>query len=74
MNKVRTQVMLTPEEYKLLRYLSGEKRVSIAALIRRAVDSFYSKETDINERKDKALKHLFSLMGVSPSLQLSLHK
>lgn len=66
MSKIRTQIMLTPEEYKFLHYLSSEKKVSIAALIRRAVDGFYSKRVSIDERKDKALKHLFSLnMDVS---------
>ena len=61
MSKIRTQIMLTPEEHRLLSYLSGEKRMSIAALIRKEVDGFYSKGVSIDERKDKALKRLFSL-------------
>jgi len=66
MSKIRTQIMLTPEEHKFLNYLSGEKGVSVAALIRKAIDGFYSKKDSIAERKDRALKNLFSLnMNVS---------
>ncbi len=61
MSKVKFQIMLTHEEYQLLQYLAGEKKTSIADLIRKAIDCIYSNEVSIEERKEKALKNLFSL-------------
>jgi len=61
MSKIRLQIMLTPEEHQLLKYLSGEKKTSIADLIRKAIDSVYSDVVSIEEKKEKVLKTLFSL-------------
>lgn len=61
MSKVRLQIMLTPEEHQLLEYLAREKKTSIADLIRKAIDSVYSDGVSIEEKKEKALRNLFSL-------------
>ena len=44
--------MLTPEQYKILHYLSKKRKVSVSFLIREAIDKFYMtkmKKGDIEE-------------------------
>ena len=65
MDNIRTQIILTPEEHKVLRYLSKEKDVSIASLIRKAVEKTYLETTDY-QRRMKALKEFVAFNdGVS---------
>ena len=59
---IRTQVILTPEEHKVLRYLSKERDVSIASLVREAVEKAYIEKVDYQERLE-ALKRLAARNG-----------
>lgn len=59
---VRTQVILTPEEHNVLRHLSKEKDVSIASLVREAVEKAYIKKVDYQERLG-SLKRLAAREG-----------
>ena len=65
MENIRTQIILTPGEHKVLRYLSKEKDISIASLIRKAVEKTYMETTDYHRRM-KALKEFIDFNdGVS---------
>ena len=65
MDNIRMQIILTPVEHKVLRYLSKEKDISMASLIRRAVEKTYI-ETTGYQRRMKALKEFIAFNdGVS---------
>ena len=38
---IRMSVMLTPEQHRVLHYLSKKRKVSVSFLIREAIDKFY---------------------------------
>ena len=59
---IRTQVILTPEEHKVLRFLSKERDTSMASLIRDAVEKTYIEKVDYQERL-KALRRLSARKG-----------
>jgi len=55
---VRTQIQLTEEQTKILRNMASSRQVSIAELIRQAVDNLIRSSTivDIEERRKRALE------------------
>ncbi|HIC92587.1 MAG TPA: ribbon-helix-helix protein, CopG family [Syntrophaceae bacterium] len=55
---VRTQIQLTEEQVKILRKLASSRNLSIAALIRQAVDNLISSSTivDMEERRKRAIE------------------
>ncbi len=57
---VRTQIQLTKEQAQALRSLAASQRLSVAELIRRAVDAFLQsqKSIDHEEKKRRALAAL----------------
>ena len=52
---IRTQIQLTEHQAEVLRRLAHERRVSMAALIREAVDRLIDREDDRDERWRRAL-------------------
>jgi predicted transcriptional regulator len=56
-NMVRTQIQLTEEQAKTLRKLASSRHLSIAELIRRAVDHLIKSNTvvDTGERRKRAI-------------------
>jgi len=59
---VKTQIILTSEQHKVLRNLAKERDVSMAALIREAVENAYIKKVDYQEQLE-ALKRISSRKG-----------
>jgi len=59
---VRTQILLTPEEHRVLRHLSKERDASIASLIRGLIENAFIKKVDYQERLG-ALKRLAARKG-----------
>ncbi len=55
---VRTQIQLTEEQAKVLKRIAGSRHLSIAELIRRAIDTMIktSTSTDPEERLRRALE------------------
>lgn len=55
---VRTQIQLTEEQVEILKNLAASQNLSIAELIRRAVNNFIKtdSEMDIGERKRRAIE------------------
>lgn len=55
---VRTQVQLTEEQAKLLRQLAASKHLSVAEIIRQAVDNFLKSQVivDLEEKKQRAIE------------------
>lgn len=65
---VRTQIQLTEEQYQWLKKLAREENISMAELIRRAVDYLASREStaskdEIRERAKKAAGRFRSGLG-----------
>lgn len=54
---IRTQIQLTEEQADGLKKIASEKRLSIAKLIRQAIDSLLktSSTADVEEKKQRAL-------------------
>jgi Arc/MetJ-type ribon-helix-helix transcriptional regulator len=52
---VRTQVQLTEKQAEVLRRLAHERRISMAALVREAVDRMIERDDDREERWRRAL-------------------
>lgn len=52
---VRTQIQLTEEQAEVLRHLAHERRVSMASLVREAVDRLIDHDDDRDERWRRAL-------------------
>jgi hypothetical protein len=55
---VRTQIQLTEKQARILKQMAAEKSVSMANLIRQAIDTLLksSNEVDYGERKHRAIK------------------
>ena len=59
---VKTQIILTSEQHKVLRNLAKERDISMADLIREAVENTYIKKVDY-QKQLKALKRISSRKG-----------
>ena len=55
---IRTQVQLTEEQARRLKELASSRGVSMAALIRAAVDQYVSTGSDLEARWERALSVL----------------
>ncbi len=57
---IRTQIQLTEEQMKVLKEIASRKKISVAGLIREAVDEFIREEQGISyeKKKERAIRAL----------------
>jgi len=58
---VRTQIYLTPYQWRHLQHLSKDEGTTVAALIRQAIDTVYPTEEEKKFRFEKVLEGIYGL-------------